>query len=371
LKKASSHLTLSHSSHQLEYARFKADLLSELRPDVHEREVAAVAGGRSYAVVHVRTRAHRALRMLRDDFYSDRKVVPKWIAERLNARMLAFWFMDDGYTRIRGGRRQPLAEIATVGFSDGDLQVLMWGLQRLGLSAKASRRRLYFDVAATKRLSHLIAPYVPPSMRYKLHPDVASDTPFDADYLDPGATVVAYDEVQVSDVTDRERDGATYFCIDVEDTNNFVTAGGVVHNCRPPDNRDPHPNEIEACRRYLDKQIELIEPTVICTLGNFSTKLLRADTTGISRLHGQEEIRVVGSRAVRLYPLYHPAAALYTPSTLEALRADFHRIPDLLAAGAPPQPEPVEEMPEPEEAPVPDRSRDEEPEPAAPQLGLF
>ena len=142
-----------------------------------------------------------------------------------------------------------------------------------------------------------------------------------------------------------------------------------VLKCRPPDNRDPHPNEIEACRDYLDRQIELIEPTVICTLGNFSTKLLRADTTGISRLHGQEEVRVVGSRAVRLYPLYHPAAALYTPSTLEALRADFHRIPELLALGAPEQPAPVERVPEPEDEPeLPPAAL--EPEPAA-QLGLF
>jgi DNA polymerase len=142
-----------------------------------------------------------------------------------------------------------------------------------------------------------------------------------------------------------------------------------VLKCRPPDNRDPHPNEIEACRDYLDRQIELIEPTVICTLGNFSTKLLRADTTGISRLHGQEEVRVVGSRAVRLCPLYHPAAALYTPSTLEALRADFYRIPALLALGAPEQPAPVERVPEPEDEPeLPPAAL--EPEPAA-QLGLF
>ena len=72
---------------------------------------------------------------------------------------------------------------------------------------------------------------------------------------------------------------------------------------------------------------------MICTLGNFSTKLLRGDTTGISRLHGQPEELTIGDRAVRLYPLYHPAAALYTPATLEALRADFHRIPELLALG--------------------------------------
>ncbi len=108
--------------------------------------------------------------------------------------------------------------------------------------------------------------------------------------------------------------------------------------CRPPDNRDPHPNEIESCHEYLQRQVDLIEPTVICTLGNFSTKLLRADNTGISRLHGQEEVRVIGTRAVRLYPLYHPAAALYTPSTLETLRADFERIPALLELGAPEQP---------------------------------
>ena len=57
--------------------------------------------------------------------------------------------------------------------------------------------------------------------------------------------------------------------------------------CRPPNNRDPHPNEIESCNEYLRRQVELIQPTVICTLGNFSTKLLRGDNTGISRLHGQ------------------------------------------------------------------------------------
>jgi uracil-DNA glycosylase len=111
-----------------------------------------------------------------------------------------------------------------------------------------------------------------------------------------------------------------------------------VLKCRPPGNRDPLPREIEACQGYLREQVALIEPSVICTLGNFATKLLRGEPTGISRLHGRDEVHVIGTRAVRLYPLYHPAAALYTPATLEMLRADFHRIPALLAEGAPPQP---------------------------------
>jgi DNA polymerase len=112
--------------------------------------------------------------------------------------------------------------------------------------------------------------------------------------------------------------------------------------CRPPGNRDPHPAEIEACQSYLLRQVELIEPKVICTLGNFATKLLRGDPTGITRLHGREEVRVIGRRAVRLFPIFHPAAALYTPANVEVLRSDFARIPELLALDPPPQPEPEE-----------------------------
>jgi uracil-DNA glycosylase len=151
--------------------------------------------------------------------------------------------------------------------------------------------------------------------------------------------------------------------------------------CRPPNNRDPHPNEIESCNEYLRRQVELIQPTVICTLGNFSTKLLRGDNTGISRLHGQPEVRTIGARAIRLYPLYHPAAALYTPSTLEVLRADFNRIGDLLAQGAPEQPAvPDEDVPEPADEATPtaaeaahadgdQRPADEPSEPDAPESG--
>jgi uracil-DNA glycosylase family 4 len=100
--------------------------------------------------------------------------------------------------------------------------------------------------------------------------------------------------------------------------------------CRPPGNRDPQPDEIEACEGHLFRQIELIRPRVVGTLGNFATKLLSGKPTGITRVHGQEQERTLGGHRVLLYPLYHPAAALYTPAMLRVLEEDFRRLPELL-----------------------------------------
>ena len=100
--------------------------------------------------------------------------------------------------------------------------------------------------------------------------------------------------------------------------------------CRPPGNRDPQPEEIETCRPYLERQVELIQPRVLATLGNFATKLLSGNPTGITKVRGTPQIRELGARTVFLLPLLHPAAALRTPSLAETLRQDFATIPDLL-----------------------------------------
>jgi len=107
-----------------------------------------------------------------------------------------------------------------------------------------------------------------------------------------------------------------------------------VLKCRPPGNRDPLPDEIESCRGYLFDQVELIRPRVVCTLGNFATKLLTGSPLGITRVRGTPQTCRLGEVEVQLYPIYHPAAALYTPSMLETLRADFAQLPALLAGGS-------------------------------------
>ena len=132
-----------------------------------------------------------------------------------------------------------------------------------------------------------------------------------------------------------------------------------VLKCRPPGNRDPAPDEIQACESHLFRQIELIRPRVVATLGNFATKLLSGKPTGITRVHGAEQEVTLGGSRVLLYPLYHPAAALYTPRMLQVLEEDFARLPELL--GRPPvEPAPVAPLLAPVAA-----------EPAAVQLGLF
>ena len=79
-----------------------------------------------------------------------------------------------------------------------------------------------------------------------------------------------------------------------------------VLKCRPPGNRDPQPVEIEACEGHLFRQIELIEPRVICSLGNFATKLLSGSPQGITRVRGVPQLRELGGRNVFLYPIFHP-----------------------------------------------------------------
>jgi uracil-DNA glycosylase len=113
-----------------------------------------------------------------------------------------------------------------------------------------------------------------------------------------------------------------------------------VLKCRPPGNRDPQPEEIDSCRPYLEQQVELIQPRVIGTLGNFSTKLLTANPAGITRVRGTPQEHFMGGRHVYLLPLFHPAAGLRTPRVAEQLREDFQRIPALLERALP-EPEPL------------------------------
>lgn len=105
--------------------------------------------------------------------------------------------------------------------------------------------------------------------------------------------------------------------------------------CRPPENRNPTAAEIETCQPWLFEQIRLIEPRVVATLGNFSTKLLSGNQTGITKVHGVPQVHRLGSRTVYLMPLFHPAAALRATGTKDLLAADLAKLPELIAREIP------------------------------------
>jgi uracil-DNA glycosylase len=100
--------------------------------------------------------------------------------------------------------------------------------------------------------------------------------------------------------------------------------------CRPPGNRDPEAGEIAACRPWLETQVDLIDPKVVVTLGNFAAKLLLGTTEGITKLRG----RAYPFRRGMLVPTYHPAAVLRSPGLNAQIRADLVRAKQFLPAGA-------------------------------------
>jgi DNA polymerase len=108
-----------------------------------------------------------------------------------------------------------------------------------------------------------------------------------------------------------------------------------VVKCRPPGNRDPQPDEIAACRPYLEEQLTVIAPKVVVTLGNFAARFLLETTEGIRKLRGQ----VYSMKSFQVVPTYHPAAALRGGAGILAeMRADFVRAKLLLPVAPPARP---------------------------------
>lgn len=142
------------------------------------------------------------------------------------------------------------------------------------------------------------------------------------------------------------------------ETNVYI---GNVVKCRPPGNRDPRPVEIDACKDYLREQLRLVDPKVVVTLGNFSSKLLLRTETGITRLRGQ----AYPWWGRFLVPTFHPAAALRgSASVLADMRADFQLVAEVIAGRLVYESQPEAGTPEPA---VEQRSQEE----TASQMGLF
>lgn len=104
-----------------------------------------------------------------------------------------------------------------------------------------------------------------------------------------------------------------------------------VLKCRPPDNRDPSSVEIDTCKPFLLRQIEIIKPVVVCSMGNFATKTLTGRRDGITKL----KRKVIGVGGTFVFPIYHPAAALHRGNLYDEVRQDFKALKEFLESPKP------------------------------------
>lgn len=296
-------LAWSHCAAQREWLQCKAGVFGALVSEPRDRN-----DGKGTAYVRAHTAAMRHIAWLRKEFYpAGKKIVPRWLPGTFNEQMLACWFLDDGYLRVREGGREPISEFATNGFDDSDRAVLIWCLAKLRITAYIDGPRIRCDVDGTRRLVSLIAAYVPPSMRYKVN-DAASLDVYEPSLWEPEAPVPFYARAIVRPLKrdDKRNRSKVSYCLSVEGTENFVTPAGVVHNCRPPLNRDPNNTEKQCCTPELYREILARKPKVIVPLGNHSLEYFTG-RTGILAVYGNVmRCRVSGLEHVKIVPVVHP-----------------------------------------------------------------
>lgn len=322
-------IQMGHQPSQKEWLVSKSRCLnsSELIP---LRRVRVTAPSGTYEQYRSRTHANRYIAYLRQEFYDGthkkskgaQKTVPSWLAKEFTPLMAAVWFCDDGYTRITPKNCYDECEIATCGFPDSSIEKLVECLDSLGVTGSITKdKRISFSRNESHKLLATISQYVPPCMRYKLGKHEPTFNPFEPATYEPKPIEPHFAKAIVYPIAKRERQ---CYCLEVEDTHNFLTPAGVVHNCRASEidertrkmkDRFPSNREIEACLHFVRKQIELVQPWLIIATGKGAgTTLLDLPThTRITDIKDKLYDYPKDPR-IKIWPTFHPANLLYNPT---------------------------------------------------------
>ena len=322
----------AHSSKQENYLLMKAGVLSEFCPNIKAFKSKA-QNGLSYPAVRMfLPKSHYFHELERIWYPSGKKNFPLEAIRQLDNLGLSVWYMDDGYWRRKATKdgKSTVAGSAYVEIALGDIPeataMSIPGLFRergFETYARFVRTwRLFFRYKEGIRFLRQIAPYIPPSMRYKI-PEELHGIPFRAKAYEKEA-VQTHWKPAVKCLFQRRP--STVYCIDVEGTSNFVTPGGVVHNCRPPDNRKPKPEEVKECMHLLEEELRLIRPKVIVLLGDTAVKAVLDKSYTIGKNHGQ----LIRKNGCGFMIMPHPSAAMRFNKMRVIFKADMDVLKELL-----------------------------------------
>ncbi len=304
-----------HSLQQAAYLKLKARVLAGLSASLRP-VVAKLGNGNSDEFISLSLLKTPYLHDLRQQWYPDgKKQFPHAALTLLNPLGLAIWYLDHGDWRRKnqpGAPSQAIdVEIALGNLSQATAEQVAELFTAQGYQADAQLRttwRLCLRSGAGRRFLEQIAPYVPACLRHKL-PEELHQIPFNAEAYQPEPVITHWQPVSRKPLPPKP-DTHLVYCIDVEDTANFVTPAGVVHNCRPPENRTPTTEEAEICKGYLLEQIRMVDPQIILLTGATAVRALTGNKQGITKIRG-EWLRWDERDCM---PIFHPAYLLRNPS---------------------------------------------------------
>lgn len=286
-----------HSEKQKEYLNWKKHLFESAFNTEYFSSSIYPSGNHGF-----RTLAYPFFRQLRERWYKEKKVIPKDI--KLTPLSLAIWYMDNGHYENRGNRSR--VDIACMGFNDNEIHILRSEMKNLGIDtyisdAASSKDRIFVDEYNTDILFNIIHKYIPSCMKYKLSNDYIPQ----GDLFTIDSCLSFYSPVIVHPYP-KDKLCNDVYCIDVEEVHCFTTPGGVVHNCCPPINRTPTPQEIENCSIFLQHEIIEVKPKLTVLMGKPAIQVFYPEITSVINNWGRcIEDKVKYSTTFMLIP--HPA----------------------------------------------------------------
>ena len=259
--------TETHGMAQREYLLWKSTNLESFGFVISTG--AAIAKDKVHPFIRMHVRGCAYFRKLRRTWYPKaKKIIPQYVLDTIDIRGLAIWYCDDGnLNRIKGKR--PRVSFATCGFTTRDIDKLRSLLKKkFGFSSSrvwSNGWRINLLGDSTDRFLQLASPYIHPSLAYK------STLPVGGGWAIPD-TGVFFDAPVIKPYDLRSGKEGKYadrsvYCIDVKEAHNFITLGGVLHNCYTTDNAKPTAQQIATCDPFIRIELSLLQPTLLITLG--------------------------------------------------------------------------------------------------------